>query len=268
MWRDPLSAQLERQRPALGLYIGSVEFVELAAHLGFDWFMIDQMFTGNDWTKTEELIRAGEAYGITPTVRVQAHPWAGYDHRVVVDVARAYGIGAQYVMVSNSGIEEIKQCAQVTHDWHRRAMTIHPFSDFGEWDPANNQVARQSHLIPQPETRGALDAVPETLEVPEVKILFFAMTDASRELSGSSRPDFYNRELWKMVDAAVAQASRTGKAIGANTSYAYDLSEMKKRVVTLHQRGVRMIMIQGATFLFQLAIGDFIRSTREAMRLD
>ena len=53
-------------KTALGITIADVQMVELAAHLGFDWFMIDQMFTSNDWGKTQDLVRAGEAYGITP----------------------------------------------------------------------------------------------------------------------------------------------------------------------------------------------------------
>ena len=40
--------------------------------------------------------------------------------------------------------------------------------------------------------------------------------------------------------------------IGANTSYAYTLEELRKRVVMLHEHGVRMIMMQGVNFIFQI----------------
>lgn len=266
MWRDRLGENLDEGRTSLGLFINSVEFVELAAYMGFDWFQIDQMFTPNDWSRTEELIRAGEAAGITPVVRVQSHPWGGYDSRIAVDVSRALGIGAQYVLVSNSGMQEVRDAAEVSHDWHRKALTIHRFSNFDEWDDNILNMARENVIIPQPETVGGLDCVEESLSLPEIRLLFFAMTDASKSLQGSSKPDWNLPELWERVRRAVDIAKADGKAIGANTSYAYELSEMQRRTVKLHEEGVKMIMIQGATFLFQLAIGSFLKDTRDRMR--
>jgi len=39
------------------------------------------------------MIRACEAAGITPVVRVHSDPWTVYDHRIAVDLSRLQGIG-------------------------------------------------------------------------------------------------------------------------------------------------------------------------------
>lgn len=236
--------------------------VELLAHMGFDWFMIDLMFTSTDWGDVENLIRTGEAAGITPVVRVQANPWMGYDHRIVVDVSRLQGIGARYILVSNSCHKEIQECAKVAHDWHRKALHIHPFDDFNEWDPKIDKMGNMTYIIPQPESIPALEELEETMSLPEIKMILIAMTDASRELTKSDKPDWYNPRLWELVDRMVDLGKEKGTVVGANTSYAYNMKEMFKRVIKLHEHGVRLILIQGAPFLFQVAIGEFLRNIR------
>jgi 2-keto-3-deoxy-L-rhamnonate aldolase RhmA len=268
MWRDALDEKIEAGQPAFGLLINSVEWVEIAAHVGFDWFLLDQMFAANDWGRTEELIRAGEAYGITPVVRMQSAPWTiEYDPRIAVDVSRAFGIGAQYVMVSNGSLREIEDAAVVSRDWHRKATTIHRFSNLDEWDEKIEELGKENSVIPMFETLPALDAAEEALAIPEVRSVFFSMTDGSKSLQGgSNRPDWYLPELWERVERAVEIARADGKTIGANTSYAYDLSEMQKRARRLYEAGVMMIFFQPAAFLFQVAIGGFLKDVRDRMR--
>jgi 2-keto-3-deoxy-L-rhamnonate aldolase RhmA len=265
MRTNPLLEKLRDGETSLGLYVNSPDMVELCGFLGFDWFMIDQMWTSNDWQKTEELVRAGEASGITPVVRVQSYPWLGHDRRVSVDVARALGIGAQFVLVSHSGKEEIEECLEAARSWHTRIMTIHPYRDFSEWDTVLEQQKGQTYVIPQPETRPALDSLEEVIANPEVRLVFIAMTDASRVLTGSHTPDFYHPALWDYVDRAVALGKEHGVVVGANTSYAYSLDEIAKRARLLHEHGVRVIMLQGAPFLFQIAMTEFLRQLQPSL---
>lgn len=259
---NPLLEKLREGRTSLGLYVNSADMVELCGHLGFDWFMIDQMFTANDWSRTEELMRAGEAAGITPVVRVQSNPWLGYDHRIAVDVSRVLGIGAQFVLVSHSGKAEIDECVEAAKDWHRKALTIHPYSDFEEWVPVHEKQVSETFVIPQPETRDALENLDETIRTPGIKVVFIAMTDASRVLTGGHKPNWYHPALWEYLDRAVALGREFGVRVGANTSYAYSLEEMKRRVQRLHEHDVKMIMVQGAPFLFQIAMTEFLRDLR------
>ncbi len=258
MARNPLLEDIEQGRTSLGVWANSVDMVELCGHVGFHWVMIDQMFTAIDWSMAAELIRAAEAAGITPVLRLQSNPWLGYDHRIAVDLSRAMGVGAQFMLVSNSGKEEIDECVQAAADWHRKALTIHPYRDFDEWIPTLATQSRETFVIPQPETKGALDSLEEVIKDPGIKAVFIAMTDASRIITGNHRPDFENEKLWEYVDRAVELGKQHGVTIGANTSYAYTIDGLRKRVEKLHEHGVRMIMAQGANFIFQIVANQFL----------
>jgi len=259
---SPLLEKVQDGRTALGLYVNSADMVDLCGYLGFDWFGIDQMFTANDWGRTEDLIRAGEAAGITPVVRVQSSPWLGYDHRIAVELSRAFGIGAQFAFVSYSGKKEIDECIEVAKDWHRKVLIIHPYSDFEDWVRVHAEQTSQRYLIPQPETPQALDDLEAIIAEPGIRIFFIAMTDASRVLTKSHTPDWYHQKLWEYVDRAVELGKEHGVTIGANTSYAYSLDELQKRIRKLDEHGVKMIMVQSANFLYQVAMTGFLRDLR------
>jgi len=262
MPKNPLLEDIDKGRTSIGVWANSADMIELCAAVGFHWVMIDQMFTSIDWSTAAELIRAAEASDITPVLRIQSNPWLGYDHRLAVDVSRAMGIGAQFMLVSNSGKEDMDECLAAGRDWHRKALTIHPYRDFDEWEPTLAHQSRQTFVIPQPETKGGLEYLEEVMTNPDCKVVFIAMTDASRVLSGSHRPDFNHPKLWEYVDRAVELGRQTGVTVGANTSYAYTMEAMVDRVRQLHEHGVRMIMAQGANFLFQIAANRFLSDVR------
>jgi 4-hydroxy-2-oxoheptanedioate aldolase len=256
---------LQAGRPSIGLFASSADMIELCAFCGFRWVNIDQMFTSNDWARTEDLIRAAEAAGITPVVRLQSNPWLGYDHRVSVDASRAMGVGAQFMLVSNSGKQEIEECLVAARGWHRKAITIHPYRDFDDWDRGLEEKNRATFVIPQPETQGGLDALEELIRRPDISIVFIAMTDASRILTGRHRPDFYNERLWEYVDRAVELGRQHGVTVGANTSYAYTMHEIRRRVEMLIEHGVRMVMTQSANFLFQVTSVQFLKELQPVL---
>lgn len=266
MFRNLMLEKLKSGGTALGLYINSPDMVELCAHLGFDYFIIDQMFSSNDWGKTEELIRTGEAAGITPMVRIQSNPWQGYDHRLAVDVTRALGVGAQFVTVSVSNKREVEECMEAGTDWHRKVMIIHWYKDYDEWVPKHSEQSKETFVMPLLESEGALAEMDDIIQMPAMKILRVAMTDSSRVLTGGHKPDWYHPALWQRLDAAVALGKQHGVVIGANTSYAYSLEELQSRITRLHEHGVRMILVQGANFLFQVAMNEFLRPLRPILK--
>lgn len=252
------------KRASLGLTATSPDLIEVCAYVGFRWVMLDQMFTGSDWSRTEELIRAAQASGVTPVIRLQSNPWLGYDHRIAVDFSRAMGIGGQFIMVSHSDVREIEECIVASRDWHRKPMTVHPYRSLDDWG-TERPVGQRTFVIPHAETVAALEALEETIRNPEIHIVFIAMTDASRVITKKERPDFYNAALWRYVDRAVAVAREHDVMVGASTSWAYSLEEMRRRVEVLHEHGVTMIMTQGAPYLLQLAATKFLDDLRPAL---
>jgi 4-hydroxy-2-oxoheptanedioate aldolase len=265
---DPLGEKTKQGKTAIGLFINDPDMVELCGYIGFDWFMIDQMYSANDWGRTQHLIRAGEAAGMTPVVRVHSNPWLGDDPHVPAEVARALALGARYVLVSNRGRRDIEMCIQAIHDWHRRVMVLNPFVGLSavEVERQMRQIADETFVIPQPEARSALDEALETLAIPEVRMLFVATGDASRELSDNSSWDWYDAKLWALIESLVEAGKRKGAVIGASTASGGDLAELARRVERLHRTGVQMILIQGAPYLFQIAIGKFVRELKSVLQ--
>ena len=201
MARDSLKEKLQAGGTALGVIAFDPYSVDVAAHTGFDWIFIDQMFTALDWTATESLIRCCEANGITPVVRVQSNPWLGYDHRISVDVTRLLSIGTKYIIVSNSGKREIEECLVAASNWHKR-FWVHTSVKAA---PAAGEDFPGVQIIPQPETAQALAELPETLALPGINLAFIGTTDPSMALSKSDTPNFYSEELWKFVERKLAE---------------------------------------------------------------
>ena len=114
MLKNPFREKIDAGKPALGVWTQDADSIELCAHLGLDWLMIDMMFTGLDFGKIRSLIATAEAAGITPIIRAQSNPWLGYDHRIGVDVTRLQGLGASHILVSYSSKKEIEECLAAT----------------------------------------------------------------------------------------------------------------------------------------------------------
>lgn len=267
MLKNPLLEKIRNNETALGCAITEPDMVELCAFLGLDWFMIDMMFTGLDFGRTQYMIRTGEAAGITPVVRAQSNPWLGYDHRISVDVSRLTGMGAQFVLVSHSCKKEIEESLQVAKGWHRRALWIHPFRSLEEWEEKTDAMVEQTYIIPHAESTGALADLEETMTLPGVKVFFIAMTDASKVITGSKKPDWHHKKLWEYVDRAVKLGEQHGVMVGANTSYGYTMPEMRLRVRRLHEAGVKFILMQPVQFLFQVAMTEFLGGVRSDLKL-
>src|SRR4029079_11344860 len=152
----------------------------------------------------------------------------------------------EYVLISHSGLQEITEALEIAKDWHRRALWIHPFNS-REWTARTDEMAASTYIIPHMESQGGIDDLDKILDLPDLKMFFFAMTDLSKVLGGNSKkPNFDDPRLWEMIAKTVAKARQRGIMLGANTSYAYTLEEMRHRVKRLHDAGMNFIMIQGA----------------------
>jgi 4-hydroxy-2-oxoheptanedioate aldolase len=263
MLKDPLGDKIASPSGiALGAWTSDPDMIELLAYLGFDWVMIDLMFTGTDWSRAEMLIRTAEAAGITPAVRLQAFPWLGHDPGLARDLARISGIGAKYVRMSASSLDEMKECATVARDWHKKPMHLYKFKDAPQPTGGGAHVDERTCLWPLAETSQMVESYKEIIAMPEVKIFGFGMGDATKSLAKSDRPDFYHPLIWQRIDEAVAFGKQHDTVIGANTSYAPDLKEVHKRAGKLASHGVRVIMLQGTAFLLQIAMAPFLRDLR------
>ena len=124
-----------------------------------------------------------------------------------------------------------------------------------------------AYIIPHAESLGSVETLEETMSLPDLKMFFFGMTDLSKVIGNSKKPNWDDPSLWQFVDRAVKIGKEKGIVIGANTSYAYTMAEMRQRVKRLKDAGMGFIMIQGAPFLFQIAMTEFLKGVREDLGL-
>ena len=142
-------------------------------------------------------------------------------------------------------------------------MIIHPYDDEEDWlVKRESPRPQESFVIPQPESKGAIEEIDEIVKHPDIKAIFFAMSDATMSITGKKRPDWYHPVIWEHLDRVVALGKQHDCIIGANTSYAYNMEELVKRVRLLHEHGVRLIQVQSVNFIFQIVANKFLRELK------
>ncbi len=87
--KNPVKQAIRDGRTVFGLYIAvpSPVMVELAGYAGFDFVRIDICHSAVDLPTVADMIRAAEASGVTPTVRVD------YDPHLIAKVLEAGAMG-------------------------------------------------------------------------------------------------------------------------------------------------------------------------------
>src|SRR5512133_1581688 len=74
--KNPVKQSLREGKTVFGIYIGvtSPTMVEMAGYAGFDFVRIDASHNAYDITAIVNMIRAAEASGVTPMVRLDNDP--------------------------------------------------------------------------------------------------------------------------------------------------------------------------------------------------
>ena len=70
-----LKAKIKAGKPLIGSYVtfASPEVVELFAHAGMDYVIIDLQHSSPDWQTLAHMLRAADAGGVSPIVRMYTH---------------------------------------------------------------------------------------------------------------------------------------------------------------------------------------------------
>jgi 4-hydroxy-2-oxoheptanedioate aldolase len=100
MRREPgFKARLKSGRPQIGSYVTlpSPEVVELFAHAGMDYVIIDLQHASPDWQTLAHMIRAADAGGTSPLVRVHSR-----DPAVILKVLELGAEGINLPLVNNA----------------------------------------------------------------------------------------------------------------------------------------------------------------------
>lgn len=189
----------------------------LFGDIGYDFVIIDREHGPNDVTSTLNHIRAAEANGIIPIVRVLENSptliQSTLDigaHGIVVpkignaDDARRAVLASQYA-AGGRGMCQATEGARWAHDgWHAHKAS------------SNENVI----VIPLVETREGIANLEEIAAVDGIDFIFFGLADLSQDMGIDMYSD--SDQLIRIWDDAVVTTQRAGVHLGSPLGYGFD----------------------------------------------
>jgi len=216
-WRDirsgnPTKDALARGETVVGAFVRApaVEMIEICAHAGCDFVLIDLEHSTTTWERTSAMVIAAEAAGTTPIVRI-SDPARDL-------VTRALDIGAHGVMVAQ--VESAEVAASVVAATRygpdgTRGTAAGRGSGWGLRMPmAEFQAAanRATFVSVQIESRVAVGCVADIAAVPGIDCVFVGTSDLTTDLGAPG--DLDNAQVGIALDAIHEGCAAAGVAVG------------------------------------------------------
>ena len=228
------------------LFTGSPMVVEIMAASGLDFVIIDMEHSALDLDRAAHLIRAADAAGITPFVRVPE-----------VDAAlikKLLNLGAAGIVLPHANRENcaaLLKAMRYAPQGERGACQIVRAAGYvrGGWDAYAERANRELMAIALLEEESSIADFEVLAAMPGLDVYFLGPTDLSISL-GVPGATFDDPKMSAALDTVVAAARRHGKhamtLIGNNLDVEYG-----KRIA---RRGVQMIVLGTDGDLFADAI--------------
>lgn len=240
-----------RIRPALArgetvtgiiLFTGSPMITELAATAGVDFVIIDMEHSALDLDRCAHVIRAADAAGITPLVRVPE-----------VDAAlikKLLNLGAAGIVVPHANRDNCSaalRAAKYAPEGDRGVCTIVRSAGYapGDWGEHAREANREAMVIPLLEDREAIAGFDELAAMPGLEVFFVGPTDLSISL-GVPHATFDEPAMGAALDKVVAAAKKHGKCV--MTTIGNRLDPEYGRAVA--RRGVQLLVLGTDGHLF------------------
>lgn len=261
-----LLAKMDRGEPIIGVMLmsPSPDLAEILAYVGYDYVMVDQMFTSVDWSQMAAIVRATRGSDTAVLARIENDPWhGGDDPGASARAARAMGIGCDGVKVNVYGPEQARRVMKAASGWHRN-MTITPFSETDSFVENTASKQQSALIIPGVESELGVASVPEMLEIDGLRVFSIALTDTTVVLGVPMQ--YEHPKVWRFVDQTYEMAKPKGIDLCCGTGYAFrDPRAIADRVKRLTDHGVKMIFLQTTEFLVQVLNQDLLGRVRSKL---
>lgn len=203
------------------VHIASPELVEIIGHAGFDFVIIDTEHGPFGMETAVDLMRAADAVGIHPVIRVS-------DNTPSL-ICKALDIGAEGVLVPQVTSKEEAQAAVRAARYHpqgqrgvfpyMRASAYSAQGGAGFYERANRETA----LLLLVEGVAGVDNLADILTVPGVDLIFIGPMDLSQSVGMPGQVD--HPMVQEKIRRIVQQAGDQGIVTGI---YAFDLAKAKQ----------------------------------------
>lgn len=254
-----LTELLRGPGPVLGTWtqIGAPEVIDILGAAGFDFTVVDAEHGSFGMEAVENLVRACDAAGVFPVVRV---PDATQSH-----ITRALDAGAGAVVVPG-----IRSAAEAV-----RAIDGGRFAPAGlrgacpcvragghwidDWPAYAAARERDTGIIVLAETPGALEEIETIAALRGLRALMIGPFDLSVALGhqGNTRSEAIGGAVQRMLAAAQA-----GGVPAILPVFAPDLAETERQIAAWRERGVRAFTIGTDKILLHSQGARFVRALR------
>ena len=201
--------------------VADAALVEIAAHAGFDFVIMDCEHGPNSYETLQNHVRAAEAKGIVPVIRV---PEINENA-----ISKALDIGVKYVQIpqieTKADAERVVKASKFYPEGSRgvcrfvRAANYSATPKMDYFKNANSETGVIIHI----EGKKALDNINEIIEVDGIDVIFIGPYDLSQSLGYPG--EINHPRVIDMMEQIIIKASAKGKRIG---TFAENIEEAKK----------------------------------------
>lgn len=242
--KNKVKAALARGETVTGiiLFSGSPMITEVAAAAGIDFVIVDMEHSALDLDRCAHVIRAADAAGITPFVRVPE-----VDATLIKKVVNLGAAGIVVPHANRDNCAAALRAVQYAPDGDRGVCTIVRSAGYapGDWDEHVRNANRETMVIPLLEEKEVIADFDAFAAMPGLEVYFVGPTDLSISL-GVPHATFDEPSMSAALDKVVAAAKRHGKYVMTTIGNKLDPDYGRK----VAKRGVQLMVLGTDGHLF------------------
>ena len=252
--RNFIKEKLSAGKPVMGIWsiINSPVTIDIAAHAGLDFQILDMEHGIADFSALDNCIRACESVRCSPLVRVPEL------RRSIIQ--SCLDLGAHGIIVPQvNGYDDALEIVQATQFPPKGSRGFNPFTRAGLYNPSlplsstklNNHFALTSIII---ETKCAVAELDNILTIPELDMFYLGIYDLSFALGYEGNTNHHG--ILDFVTNSIKKIKNAGKLISLMVK---NETEIKKYI----ELGVQLIVCGVDTNIYYSAIENKIANFKQ-----
>ncbi|PLC49898.1 aldolase [Pollutimonas subterranea] len=210
--RNPLKEKLEQDKCIHGLYIqtASPDNVEMAAAAGYDYVILDLEHGSFGYSEMLQMIRAAEASGIAPVVRVSQNCASEIRKALEAGAVGVYVPDIQTAEQAEAAVAAVKFRSAEATGLRGACPTVRSARSRGasEWPEYVDWSNRNTVLSLLIESQKGLDNLDKILQIPGIDTIIMGRFDLAQEMG--LKGDRYGKEMSEKFELFADQCKRAG----------------------------------------------------------
>lgn len=241
----------DRRLVGMQCFSASPVLVEAMGHAGMDFTIIDMEHCPTQLETVVHLMRAADASGVAPLVRVPE-----LDPPLI---GRTLDAGAQGIVLPHADLARCQaavRAARYAPQGTRGACPIVRSAGYlpADWQAHAERSNRQTLVVPLIEDPAGIEAIEEIFALDGIEFVFLGPFDLSMAM-GLGGADFRHPEMAKILERVVQAAKSRGKHVMTTVGATYQEAYTSRLVAS----GVRLLS-------FSADVGVFLSACRQIVQ--